>query len=54
MTMMSISMDNLKGNYPVVGGVYSNPNSKQFLQKLTPDLTTSVFSTVFGSGSAQS
>ena len=42
-----------EGNYPIVGGVYSNANSKQFLQKLTPDLTTSVFSTVFGSGSAE-
>ncbi len=41
-----------EGNYPVTGGVYSNTNGKQFIQKLSPDLSTSIFSTVFGSGSA--
>ena len=41
-----------EGNYQVSGGVYSNPNGKQFIQKLSPDLTTSIYSTVFGSGSA--
>jgi len=41
-----------QGSYPVSGGVYSNTNSKQFIQKLSPDLSTSIFSTVFGSGSA--
>jgi gliding motility-associated-like protein len=38
------------GAYPVSPGVYSNPGSKQFIQKLSPDLSQSVFSTVIGSG----
>jgi len=38
------------GSYPVSGGVYFNLNGRQFIQKLTPDLTASVYSTVFGSG----
>lgn len=38
-----------QGGYPVSSGVYSNPNSGQFLHKLTPDLSATVFSTVFGS-----
>lgn len=38
------------GRMPVTPGVYSNPNSGQFLQKFTSDLTTLEFSTVFGSG----
>ncbi|MFC6997166.1 DUF7948 domain-containing protein [Rufibacter roseus] len=38
------------GNYPVSAGVYSKPNSRQFIHKLTPDLSSTVFSTVFGSG----
>lgn len=37
-------------DFPVTAGVYSNPNSGQFIQKLTPDLSALVFSTVFGSG----
>lgn len=41
------------GSYPVTSGTYSNLNGKQFVQKLTPDLSTSIYSTVFGSGSAQ-
>ena len=40
------------GSYPVTGGVYSNVNGKQFIQKMNPDLTTSIYSTVFGSGSS--
>ena len=32
---------------------FSEPNSGQFISKLTPDLTTQMFSTVFGSGSGQ-
>lgn len=39
------------GNYPVTPGVYSRPNSGQFLHRLTPDLKTTVFSTTFGTGS---
>ncbi|MBX2971127.1 MAG: gliding motility-associated C-terminal domain-containing protein [Cyclobacteriaceae bacterium] len=38
------------GNFPVTPGVYSNPNSGQFVQKLSGDLKELEFSTVFGSG----
>ncbi len=40
------------GSWPVSPGVYSNPSSKQFITKLRPDLSGSVYSTVFGSGAA--
>lgn len=38
------------GNMPITTGVYSNANSKQFIQKLTPQLNTLLASTVFGNG----
>ncbi len=38
------------GNFPVTAGVYSNPNSGQFIQKLSHDLSSLIFSTVVGSG----
>ena len=38
------------GQMPVTAGVYKNNNSGQFLQKFSSDLSTLVFSTVFGSG----
>ena len=38
------------GNMPITTGVYSNTNSKQFIQKLTPQLNTLLASTVFGNG----
>lgn len=38
------------GNIPVTPGVYSNPNSGQFVQKFSAELNTLKFSTVFGSG----
>lgn len=38
------------GGYPVTFGVYSDPGTTQFLHKLTPDLGTTLFSTVFGEG----
>ncbi|MCB0700614.1 MAG: PKD domain-containing protein [Chitinophagales bacterium] len=40
----------LGGGFPVTSGVYTNPNSSQFVMKLTPTLNTNVFSTVYGSG----
>lgn len=40
------------GNYPVTSGVYANVNGKQFIQKLSPDLGTSIYSTTIGSGSS--
>lgn len=38
------------GIYPVTGGVYNVPNSGQFIHKLNPVLASTVYSTVFGSG----
>jgi len=38
------------GAWPVSSGVYSNAGSRQFIQKLSPDLDKSLLSTVFGSG----
>ncbi|MCK5705457.1 MAG: PKD domain-containing protein, partial [Cyclobacteriaceae bacterium] len=40
-----------QGNYLVTEGVYSNPNSGQFIHKLGNDLDSTYFSTVIGSGS---
>jgi gliding motility-associated-like protein len=40
------------GAYPVSGGVYANPNSRQFLHKLDPLLRTTRFSTVIGNGNS--
>jgi hypothetical protein len=40
------------GAWPVSAGVYSNAGSRQFIQKLSPDLDRSLLSTVFGSGRA--
>ena len=37
-----------KGDYPVFKSKYSNPNSGLFIQKLSPNMSTSVYSTVFG------
>jgi PKD repeat protein len=38
------------GKYPVSNGVYSNAGSRQFIHALDYSLSTSVFSTVIGSG----
>ena len=38
------------GTYPVTPGIYTNPNSGQFIHKLSPDFSATVFSTVIGSG----
>ncbi|MFB9863469.1 DUF7948 domain-containing protein [Rufibacter immobilis] len=38
------------GSYPVSGNTYRNANGKQFLHKLSNDLSTTEWSTVFGSG----
>lgn len=40
------------GHMPVTAGVYNNPNSGQFLQKFSSDLSTLEISTVFGSASS--
>ena len=38
------------GAYPVTPGKYANPNSSQFIHKLSGDLSTSIWSTVIGNG----
>ncbi len=38
------------GNYPVSTGVYANPNSGQFIDKLNPELSARLLSTVIGTG----
>lgn len=40
------------GLFPVTAGVYSNPNSTQFIMKTDPNLATDIVSTVFGSGAS--
>ncbi|MFN3343171.1 MAG: PKD domain-containing protein [Flavobacteriales bacterium] len=37
-----------KGTYPITPGVFSSGTSKQFIHKLTPNLNTTVYSTVIG------
>lgn len=39
-----------QGSYPVTGSVFSQSRGGQFIHKLTYDLQSSIFSTVFGSG----
>lgn len=39
-----------EGTYPVTAGTYVNANSGQFIHKLTADLSSTVYSTVFGNG----
>ncbi|MGI4865592.1 MAG: gliding motility-associated C-terminal domain-containing protein [Janthinobacterium lividum] len=38
------------GAWPVSAGIYSNAGSRQFIQKMSPDLDQRLLSTVFGSG----
>ncbi len=38
------------GQIPIVGNVYSNANSHQFIACINNNFTTTIFSTVFGSG----
>lgn len=38
------------GNYPIVGSVYSNPNSGQFIHKMSNTFDTTYWSTQVGSG----
>lgn len=40
-----------EGDFQVVGSVYNNPNSGQFIQKYNSDLTTLEWSTTVGTGS---
>jgi hypothetical protein len=38
------------GAYPTTPGLYSNANGRQFIHKLSPDLSQTQLATVFGSG----
>ncbi len=38
------------GNYPITAGVYNNPNSGQFIQKVNKDFNVSLMSTRLGRG----
>ena len=45
------------GTWPIIvapgsGSIYSNTNAKQFISKLKPDLSTYIYSTVFGTSGA--
>lgn len=44
------TMGQTEGAYPVTPGAYANPGSGQFIHKLDPLLSATVFSTVFGDG----
>ncbi len=44
-------MGQTQGAYPTTPGVYSNPNSPQFITKLDNNLSNILISTVFGNGS---
>lgn len=43
-----------EGKMPVQGNVYSNKNGSQFITKMNNDLTSVIFSTVFGNGDTTS
>lgn len=40
------------GNYPISNGVWSHGSTRQFIHKYNADLTQTIFSTAFGSGSS--
>jgi gliding motility-associated-like protein len=42
-----------EGGWPVINAAFSNPNSRQFVSKLQPDLSGLVYSTTFGNGAAR-
>lgn len=44
-------MGQTEGTWPILNAQYFNPNGKQFIAKLQPDLSAYIYSTVFGSGS---
>jgi len=46
-----VAFGQTRGAYPVSANVYRNSNAGQFLHKLTPALSATVFSSVVGSGS---
>jgi gliding motility-associated-like protein len=46
-------MGTTSGSWPVVNAAWSNPGSKQFVEKLQPDLSAVIYSTTFGSVNAK-
>lgn len=50
--MVYVMGQSLGGHFAVSSGVYSNANSTQFIQKLDSNLSTAIFSTVYGTGDA--
>ena len=44
-------MGTTEGSWPVLNAPFSQGNGKQFISKIKPDLSTFIYSTVFGSGS---
>ncbi|MDA7502033.1 PKD domain-containing protein [Chitinophagales bacterium] len=40
------------GNYPVIGNVYNNPGTKQFISRFNSSLTTHELATTFGNGTS--
>jgi len=49
---VNVMGQSIGGNFPVTTGVYSNPNSSQFVMALDSNLNKVIFSTVYGSGDA--
>lgn len=47
-----VTGNTLGGSFPVTAGVYNNPNSSQFVMKLDSNLSTNIYSTVYGSGTS--
>ncbi|MBC7934102.1 MAG: PKD domain-containing protein [Rhizobacter sp.] len=45
-------MGTTTGNWPWVNATFRNPDTKQFISKLQPDLSAFVYSTTFGAGTA--
>lgn len=45
-------MGTTTGNWPVINATFSNPGSKQFISKLQPDLSSYMYSTVFGTNTS--
>ena len=41
---------NTEGNYPITSGAYNAGNSPQFIHKMSPDLTNTIFSSTLGNG----
>ncbi len=46
-------MGTTTGNWPVINANFKNPGAKQFISKLQPDLSSYVYSTVFGTNTSE-